>query len=98
MHCAGYGEEEEWIDLTTVQGYRRMVMCQEVRDEVQRQLACCHPANHAKQESSAEQTDGEQHLELWQQLLLAMCDRRLLPTHWLNKVSDLCKMQATRST
>jgi hypothetical protein len=32
--CAAADEEEAWIDLDTVQGYRRTVMCEAVREEV----------------------------------------------------------------
>ena len=36
--CAAADEEEAWIDLDTVQGYKRTVMCEAVRDEVARNL------------------------------------------------------------
>ena len=32
--CAAADEEEAWIDLDTVQGYKRTVLCEAVRDEV----------------------------------------------------------------
>ena len=31
---AGDGDEDTWIDLGTVKGYRRIVLVQELRDEV----------------------------------------------------------------
>ena len=46
-------------------GYRRVVMCQEARDELEAALALGADAAP---------------------LLLSVCDRRLLPTPWLNKV------------
>ena len=51
--------------MATVAGYRRVVMCQEARDEVEPALA-----------------PGESVAAL----LLSMCERRLMPTPWLNKV------------
>lgn len=75
--CSGFGQEEEWIDLATVQGYRRMLMCQDVHDEMQLQLEfIAHPNKQNQQ----------QYVEQLQELLLAMCNRRLAPTDWLNKV------------
>jgi hypothetical protein len=32
--CAANDDEEAWIDLGAVQGYKRTVMCEAVRDEV----------------------------------------------------------------
>ncbi len=62
---AAHGDEARWIDTATVAGYRRVVMCQEARDEAEAALAPgADPAP----------------------LLLSMCDRRLRPTPWLNKV------------
>ena len=62
---AAHGDEARWIDTATVAGYRRVVMCQEARDEAEAALAPgADPAP----------------------LLLSMCDRRLMPTPWLNKV------------
>ena len=63
--CAAHGDEARHIDVATVAGYRRVVMFQEARDEVEAALA---PG-----ESAAA-------------LLLSMCERRLMPTPWLNKV------------
>ncbi|KAK9832042.1 hypothetical protein WJX81_001230 [Elliptochloris bilobata] len=59
-----HNDEARWIDTATVAGYRRVVMCQEARDEVEAALA-----------------PGERGAAL----LLSMCERRLLPTPWLNK-------------
>lgn len=77
--CAGYCEEEDWIDLATVKGYRRIVMCQEVRDELD--------ANLTKHDSGQEEEQDDAQEEEWQRILIAMCDGRLLPTPWLNKVA-----------
>ena len=76
-NCAGYCEEEEWIDLATVKGYRRIVMCQEVRDELMLHLA--------PDGADADEAD-EGELQDWQKVIIAMCEGRLLPTPWLNKV------------
>lgn len=76
-HCTGFWQEDEWIDLATVQGYRRQVMCQEVLDEVQLQLDSM--ASHTEH-------NNDQSEEQLREFLLAMCNRRLLPTDWLNKV------------
>lgn len=65
------------MDLATVQGYRRAVMCQDVRDELQLQLGSM---------ASCGKQDSKQSEHGWQEVLLAMCNRRLLPTNWLNKV------------
>ena len=66
-----------------------MVMCQDVRDELQLQLSCvADPQKYY----AIDQAIDEQHGEEWQQLLLAICDRRLLPTPWLNKVRTCCCM------
>lgn len=35
---AAHGDESRWIDTGTVAGYRRVVMCQEARDEVEAAL------------------------------------------------------------
>ena len=51
--------------MATEAGYRRVVMCQEARDEAEPALA---PGGSVAA------------------LLLSMCERRLLPTPWLNKV------------
>ena len=51
--------------MATVAGYRRVVMCQEARDEAEPALA---PGGSIAA------------------LLLSMCERRLMPTPWLNKV------------
>lgn len=77
-NCAGYCEEEEWIDLATVKGYRRIVMCQDIRDELMLHLAT--------DSADADEAD-EGELQDWQKVVIAMCEGRLLPTPWLNKVS-----------
>ena len=81
---AGYCEEQEWIDLSTVKGYRRTVMCQEVRDELE--------INLVAQPDCGQQGDEEEEEEEWQRILIAMCDGRLLPTPWLNKVVNFICM------
>ena len=53
------------IDVATVAGYRQVVMCQEVRDEIE---AVIGPDASVRD------------------MLLGMCDRRLLPTPWVNQV------------
>ena len=55
-------------------------MCQEVRDELDINLtqAVCG--------SNGDQQDEQEEEEEWQRVLIAMCDGRLLPTPWLNKV------------
>lgn len=78
---AGYCQEQEWIDLSTVKGYCRTVMCQEVRDELEANLT--QPDCGTKDDQQDEQGEEE---EEWQRILIAMCDGRLLPTPWLNKV------------
>ena len=40
LRCAGHEEEEQWIDLATVEGYRRIVACQEAKDAVEAVLGC----------------------------------------------------------
>ncbi|KAL4452346.1 hypothetical protein ABPG75_008008 [Micractinium tetrahymenae] len=35
LQVIGHGEEHEWIDLGTVKGYRRILFCQGVRDDVE---------------------------------------------------------------
>lgn len=64
LQLIGHGEEAEWIDLGTVRGYKRIVFCQSVRDDVDANLG-----------------QGE-----WARLLPAVCEGRLVPTEWLNKV------------
>ena len=64
LQLIGHGEELEWIDLATVAGYRRVVFCQSVRDDVEGALG---PG-------------------AWADLLPRMCEGRLVPTPWLNKV------------
>ncbi|KAL3143189.1 hypothetical protein ABBQ38_002046 [Trebouxia sp. C0009 RCD-2024] len=71
LQLIGYCDEQDWIELSTVKGYRRIVMCQEVRDELDINLALPE--------------GGQQEEEEWQRVLIAMCDGRLLPTPWLNK-------------
>lgn len=78
--CLGYCEEEEWIDLATVKGYRRIVMCQEVRDELILNLTD-DAAN-----ASEEEEEDEVKMQDWQRVVIGMCEGRLLPTPWLNKV------------
>jgi hypothetical protein len=34
----GKGEEYDWIDLSTVKGYRRVVMCQSLREDIEATL------------------------------------------------------------
>ena len=55
-------------------------MCQEVRDELDQNLtqSVCGPIS--------DQQDEQEEEEEWQRILIAMCDGRLLPTPWLNKV------------
>ena len=54
-----------------------MLMCQDVRDEMHLQLeSVAHPSKQNQQQC----------VEQWQALLLAMCNRRLIPTDWLNMV------------
>jgi len=77
--CPGYCEEEEWIDLATVKGYCRIVMCQEVRDELILNLT-----NDAV--NAGEEEEEENKMQDWQRVVIAMCEGRLLPTPWLNKV------------
>lgn len=77
--CSGYCEEEEWIDLATVKGYRRIVMCQEVRDELILNLT--DDAANAREEE-----EEEDKMQEWQRVVIGMCEGRLLPTPWLNKV------------
>jgi len=83
LYAAGYCEEEDWIELSTVAGYRRIVMCQEVRDELDLNLA----------EDTDCQIDEEErnpnNMQQWQKVAIAMCDSRLLPTPWLNKVTSI---------
>ena len=74
---AGYCEEQEWIDLATVKGCRRIVMCQEVRDELD-----------ANFDNDIHDRDQEDTLAEWQKVLIAMCDGRMMPTPWLNKVNS----------
>ena len=76
-NCAGYCEEEEWIDLATVKGYRGIVMCQDIRDELMLHLAT---------DGAGADEAGEGELQDWQKVVIAMCEGRLLPTPWLNKV------------
>ena len=77
--CPGYCEEEEWIDLATVKGYRRIVMCQEVRDELILNLT-------GDAVTAGEEEEDEVKMQEWQRVVIAMCEGRLLPTPWLNKV------------
>ena len=70
VQVAGYDDEENWLDIGTVKGYKRVVMCQEVREEIRTVL-------------------GEQ--TCIKDFLLAMCDDRLQPTPWLNKVRMLTR-------
>ncbi|KAL0039566.1 hypothetical protein WJX77_002084 [Trebouxia sp. C0004] len=78
LRLIGYCEEEEWIDLATVKGYRRIVMCQEVRDGLILNLT-----NAAA--NAGEKEDEEDKMQDWQRVVIAMCEGRLLPTPWLNK-------------
>ncbi len=68
MGAAAQEREEATIDAATVRGYRQLVMCQEVRDEIE--------AIMGADASAAE-------------LLNAMCDRRLVPTPWLNQARPI---------
>jgi len=77
--CSGYCEEEEWIDFATVKGYRRIVMCQEVRDELILNLTD-DTAN------AGEEEEEEDKMQDCQRVVIGMCEGRLLPTPWLNKV------------
>lgn len=61
------GMEIEGVDLATVKGYKRIVLCQGVRDDVEAVLG-----------------QGA-----WSTFLPSMCEGRLQPTPWLNKVRDL---------
>ena len=79
MLCSGYCEEEEWIDFATVKGYRRIVMCQEVRDELILNLTD-DAAN------AGEEEEEEDKMQDCQRVVIGMCEGRLLPTPWLNKV------------
>ena len=54
-------------------------MCQEVRDELEGNLTKPHSAEEEEQDSDEQ--------DEWQRVLIAMCDGRLLPTPWLNKVT-----------
>lgn len=65
---AGYDDEENWLDVGTVRGYKRVVMCQEVRYEIRTVLG---------EDASVKD------------FLLALCDDRLVPTPWLNRVGTL---------
>lgn len=77
--CPGYCEQEEWIDLATVKGYRRIVMCQELRDELILNLT-------GDAANASEDAEDEDKMQDWQRVVIAMCEGRLLPTPWLNKV------------
>lgn len=83
---AGYCEEQEWIDLSTVKGYCRTVMCQEVRDELEANLTQPDSGPKGNQQDEQEEEEESQHV------LIAMCDGRLLPTPWLNKVAITCPL------
>ncbi len=54
--------------LPQVKGYRRIVFCQGVRDDVEEALGA----------------------GAWADLLPRMCEGRLVPTPWLNKVMSGC--------
>ncbi len=62
--------------MATMAGYRQVVMCTEVRDEIEAVIG-----------AGAAVKD----------MLLAMCDRRLVPTPWLNRVRPLVLADAVSS-
>ncbi|DBA69067.1 TPA: hypothetical protein ACH3X2_013228 [Trebouxia sp. C0005] len=78
LRLIGYCEQEEWIDLATVKGYRRIVMCQELRDELILNLT-------GDAANASEDAEDEDKMQDWQRVVIAMCEGRLLPTPWLNK-------------
>ena len=83
------GDELDWIDLDTVKGYRRIVMCQMVRDEIE-----SHddgddgdePDGEEEEEDACGPLDPSVRLGRgrWRTFLHAMTDRRLEATPWLN--------------
>lgn len=73
---AARGEEADWIDLNTVQGYRRMVFCESILDELKLNLRTSDNDSDATARRALE----------------AICRNRLVPTTWLNKVRRRCKM------
>ena len=77
--CAAQGEEADWINLNTVQGYRRMVFCEAILDELKLNL----------------HTSGNHSDVIARRVLEAICRNRLLPTTWLNRVRCLCLMPLT---
>ena len=66
------GEESNWIDLNTVQGYRRIVFSESLLEEI-------------KSNSCASSVDGD---ALARTVLEAICRNRFMPTTWLNKVKS----------
>lgn len=72
--CAARSEEADWIDLNTVQGYRRMVFCECILDEVKLNLRISDNDSDA----------------VARRVLEAICRNRLAPTTWLNKVRRHC--------
>ena len=95
--CAARDEEEGCIDVGTVAGYRRVVMCQEVCCSQphlasasglpcwwQALLTYTSPFHMCMQvRDEIEAVLG--HETSVKEVLLAMCDRRLIPTPWLNQ-------------
>lgn len=55
-------------------------MCQEIRDELEVNLADNDTSQGAEEEADEQE---------WQKVAIEMCDRRLLPTPWLSKVAPL---------
>lgn len=58
------GRQHDSVDLATVRGYKRIVLCQEIQDDAEALLGRTR----------------------WQEAILDMCEGRLQPTDWLNKV------------
>ena len=58
------GWQHDSVDLGTVRGYKRIVLCQEIQDDAEALLGRTR----------------------WQEAILDMCEGRLQPTDWLNKV------------
>jgi len=75
LQLIGHGDEYSAIDIGTVKGYKRVVLCQSIRDDVDDNLGLTDNKNNNNNNKSG---------NMWAVLLPAMCQGRLVPTPWLN--------------
>jgi hypothetical protein len=75
LQLIGHGDEYSAIAIGTVKGYKRVVLCQSIRDDVDDNLGSA--------DNNIRSSNGNSG-NMWAVLLPAMCQGRLVPTPWLN--------------